>query len=133
MCEKRGDAGRGKNRSKLMLVVAVEAAKQGVTVGEDTASGLKFADDLGGDVRTLEGSQKQVEEKALKYTIISREWRVAAKVKKCAAVLCHKDKVNRYISVGSGEKINYRSSTSIDRYTYLGVDISKYCSWDTDI
>ena len=28
------------------MIVAVEAAKEGVTVGEDTVSGLKFADDF---------------------------------------------------------------------------------------
>ena len=28
------------------MIVVVEAAKQGVTMGEDTVSGLRFADDL---------------------------------------------------------------------------------------
>ena len=49
------------------LTVAVEAARQGVTVGEDTVSGLMFADDLVGISETPEGLQKQIE-KALKHT-----------------------------------------------------------------
>ena len=43
------------------MVVAVEAAKQGVTVGEDTVSGLMFADDFAGISETPEGLQKQIE------------------------------------------------------------------------
>ena len=39
----------------------MEAAKQGVTVGEDTVSGLSFADDCAGTSETSEGSQKQIE------------------------------------------------------------------------
>ena len=41
------------------LIVAVEAAKQGVTVG-DTVSGLMFADDFVGISETPEGLQKQI-------------------------------------------------------------------------
>ena len=36
------------------MIVAVEAAKQGVTMGEDTVSGLMFADDLVGISETPE-------------------------------------------------------------------------------
>ena len=60
------------------MIVAVEAAKQGVTMGEDTVSGLIFADDFVGILETPEGLQKQTEE-ALQYT---RKWRVTATVKK---------------------------------------------------
>ena len=37
------------------LIVAVEAAKQGVTVGQDTPSGSMFADDFVGIAETPEG------------------------------------------------------------------------------
>ena len=72
------------------LIVAVKAARQGVTVGEDTASELMFADDFVGISETPEALQKQLE-KVLEYT---RKWRVTVKVKKHAVVVCHEDKVN---------------------------------------
>ena len=59
------------------MIVAIEAAKQGVTVGEDTVSGLMFADDLVGISETPEGLQKHID-RALQYT---RKWRAAANVK----------------------------------------------------
>ena len=71
------------------MMVAVEATKQGVTVGEDAVSGL-FADDFVGISKALEGSQKQLE-KAPEHT---RKWRVTANAKKCAVVVCIEDKVN---------------------------------------
>ena len=37
------------------MILAVEAAKQGVTMGGDTVSGLMFADDLAGISETPEG------------------------------------------------------------------------------
>ena len=40
------------------LIVAVEASRQGVTVGEGTVSGLMFADDFVGISETPEGLQK---------------------------------------------------------------------------
>ena len=46
------------------LIVAVEAAKEAVTVGEDTASGLMFADDFVGISEAPEGLHKQVREGA---------------------------------------------------------------------
>ena len=52
------------------LIIAVEATKQGVKVGEDMVSGLMFADDFVGISDTPEGLQKQIE-KALEYT---RKW-----------------------------------------------------------
>ena len=57
--------------------IAVEAAKQGVTVGEDTVSGLMYANDFVGISETPERLQKQIE-KTLEYT---RKWRVTANVK----------------------------------------------------
>ena len=65
------------------LIVAVEAAQQAVTVGEDMVSGLTFADDFVGISETPEGLRKQIE-KALEYT---RKWRVTANVQKCAVVV----------------------------------------------
>ena len=72
------------------LIVAVEAARQGVTVGEDTVSGLMFADYFVGISETPEGLQKHIH-KALEYT---RKWRMTANVKKCAVLVCNEDKVN---------------------------------------
>ena len=69
------------------MILAVVAAKQGFTMGEDTVSGLMFADDFVGISETPEGLQKQIE-KALEYT---RKWRVTANVKKCAVVVCNED------------------------------------------
>ena len=39
----------------MVLMVAVDVAKQGVTVGEDTVSGLRFADDFVEKSETPEG------------------------------------------------------------------------------
>ena len=50
------------------MIEAVEAAKQGVTMGEDTVSGLMFADDFVGISETPEGLQKKIE-KTLEYTM----------------------------------------------------------------
>ena len=58
-------------------------------MGEDTVSGLIFADDFVGISETPEGLQKQIE-KALEYT---RKWRVTANLKKREVVVCN-DKVN---------------------------------------
>ena len=76
------------------MVVAVEAAKQGVTVGDDTVSGLIFADEFVAiSEATPEGLQKQMD-KALFNRGYTRKWRVTANVKKCAVVVCNEDKVN---------------------------------------
>ena len=48
------------------MIVAAEAVIQGVTVGEDTVSGLMFAADFVGLSETPEGLQKPIE-KALEY------------------------------------------------------------------
>ena len=66
------------------MIVAVEAAKQGVTMREDAVSGLMLADDFVGISEAPEGLQFQIE-KALEYT---RKWRVAV-------VVCNEDKVDR--------------------------------------
>ena len=42
------------------MIVGVEAAKQVVTMGEDTVSGLMFADDFVGISETPEGLRKQI-------------------------------------------------------------------------
>ena len=74
------------------MIVAVEAAKQGVAMGEDTVSGLMFADDFVGTSETPEGLQQEILiEKALEYT---RKWRMTGKVKKCAVVVYNEDKIN---------------------------------------
>ena len=62
------------------LIVAVEGAKQGVAVGEDTTSGLMFAGNYWVILETPEGLRRQIE-KALEYT---RQWRVTVNIKKCA-------------------------------------------------
>ena len=72
------------------MIVAVESARQEVTMGEYTVSGLMLADDFVGISETPEGLQKQVE-KALEYTT---KWRVAANVEQCTVVVCNEDKVN---------------------------------------
>ena len=59
-------------------------------MGEDTVSGLMFANDFVGISEPAEGVQRHIE-KALEYT---RKWRVTANVKKCAVVVCNEDKVN---------------------------------------
>ena len=59
------------------MIVAVEAAKQGIVVEEDTMSGFMFEDGFVGISETPEGIQKQIE-KALEYT--TRKWRVPANV-----------------------------------------------------
>ena len=60
------------------MIVAVEAAEQGVTAGEDTVSRLMFADDFVGISETPEGLQKQ-RQKAPDY---ARKLRVTANVKR---------------------------------------------------
>ena len=65
------------------MIVAVESAKQGVTMGGDTMSGLMIVDDFVGMSETPEGLQEQIE-KALEYT---RKWRVVANVKTRAGVV----------------------------------------------
>ena len=89
-------------------------------------SGLMFADEFVGISETPEGLQQQIE-KALDYT---REWRVAADVKKCAVVVCNEDKVN---PVNFKRKWGEDELPIVDQYTYLGVEISKDCSWDAHI
>ena len=99
------------------MIVAVEAAKQGVTVGEDALSRLMFADDSVWTSETPEGLQKQIE-KALEYT---RKWRVTANLKRCAAVVvCNEGKVN---PVTFKRKWGEDELPMADQYTYLGVEI----------
>ena len=125
MCEECCDAGRGCTLSPNLLqvytndmIVAVEAAYQGVTVGEDTVSGLMFADVLVGISETPEVLQEQIE-KALEYT---RKWRVTANVRKCAVVVRNEDKKN---PATFKWKWGEDELPIADQYTYLGVEISK--------
>ena len=85
-------------------------------------SGLMFANDFVGISETPEGLQKQIE-KTLDYI---RKWKVTENVKKCAVVVCNEDKVNPVhfqMEVGKDEL------PIVDQYTYLGVEVSKDCSW----
>ena len=43
------------------MILAVEAAKQGVMVGEDTVSGWMFSHDFVGISESPEGSRRQIE------------------------------------------------------------------------
>ena len=70
--------------------------------------------------------QKQIE-KALQY---ARKWRVTANVKKCAVVVCNEDKVT---PVNFKRKWGEDELKIIDQHTYLGVEISKDCSWNAHI
>ena len=72
------------------MVVAVEAAKRGLTMGEDMVSRLIFADDFVGISETPKRLQKQIEE-ALEYT---KKWRVITNAKTCTVGVCDEDKVN---------------------------------------
>ena len=67
------------------IIIAVEEAKQGVAVGEDTVSGLMFADDLVGILEIPKGVQNQIDKAPLEYT---RKWRVTANVKKVHSSGC---------------------------------------------
>ena len=66
-------------------------------------------------------------QKALKYT---RKWRMTANVKKCAVGVCNEHKVN---PVNFKWKWGEDELPIVDQYMYLGVDISKNCSWDAHI
>ena len=72
------------------LIVAVEAARQGVTVGEDMVLELMFTNIFVRISETPEGLGKQIE-KGLEYT---GKWRVTADVNKCAVDVCYEDKRN---------------------------------------
>ena len=100
------------------LIVAAEAAKQVVTVGEDTVSGLLFTDDFVGISETSQGLQNKTE-KALRVEY-TRKWWVTANAKKCAVVVCNEDKVN---PVNFCWKWGEDELSIVDQYTYLGVEI----------
>ena len=55
---------------------------------------------------------------------------MSANVKKCAVVVCKEDNVN---PVSFSWKWGEDELPIVDRYTYLGVEISKDCSWDTHV
>ena len=108
------------------LIRAVEAVRQGVQVGGKSVSGLMFADDFVGVSETPEGLQEQIDA-AVGYT---RKWRLSANVGKCAVVVCNEDKKN---PVEFKWKWGEEELPVVDKYTYLGVEISKECSWDAHI
>ena len=85
-----------------------------------------MGDDFVGISETPEGLQDQIE-KALEYT---RTWRVAATVKKSVGVVCNEDEVN---PVNSKWKLVEDDLPIENQYTYLGVVVSKECSWHTYI
>ena len=55
---------------------------------------------------------------------------MTAKVKKCAVVVCNEDWVN---PVNFKWKWGEDEPPIVDRYAYIGVEISKDCSWDAHI
>ena len=65
------------------MIVAVDTAKQGVTLGGDTVSGLMLADDFVRMSETPKELWKQIEN-ALEY---AKKRRVMADVKKCTVVV----------------------------------------------
>ena len=106
------------------VMVAVGASKQGLE-GEDSMSGLMFAEYFVGISETPEGLQKQIE-KALEYT---RKWRVTANVDKCGVVLCHEEDENPVYSIQMGV-----AKTSITDCRPVHVprsrNLKKECYWD---
>ena len=98
------------------VIVTVEPAKQGVTVGEYMLSGLMFSGDFVGISEPSEGLQNQVE-KALEYTN-TRKWRVTANVTKCAVVVCNEDKVTQVIFCW---KWGEDEISIVDQHSYRGV------------
>ena len=97
------------------LIVAVEAARQGVTVREDTVSRWVLADDFVGI--SLYCRNKQQIEKALE---IHKEMEGDGERKKCAVFVCNKDKLNlvNFSWMGGEDELPI-----VDHYIYLGVKI----------
>ena len=73
-------------------IVAVEAAKQGVTVGEDAASGLVLADGFVAIFETREGLQSKSRRHCSR--IYSEMGSDSETKTKCEVVVCSKDKEN---------------------------------------
>lgn len=73
--------------------------------------------------KTPEGLQKHIE-KALNYIIT---WRVTANVNTYAVVTCNEDNESRQTIKWKWGKLKM---PIVDQYAYLGVQNSKYCSWD---
>ena len=87
-------------------------------------SGLISSDDCVGMSETPEGLPRQIEKALLiAYT---RKWKVTANVNKCGVVVHNEDGESGKFSWKWGEE----EVPVVDQYTYLGVDISKYCSRD---
>ena len=85
-----------------------------------------FANDFAVISGTAEGLQEQVE-KALEYT---RKWRVTVNSNKCAVLICNEDKKKpvEFKWAWGAEELPI-----VDQFTYLGVEVSKNCSWDAHI
>ena len=80
---------------------------------------------------TPEGLQKQISKALLReYT---RKWSMTANVKKCAVLVCSED--NEVNTVSFKSKWGEDELPIVDQYNtcYLGVEISKDCSWDAHI
>lgn len=86
------------------MIVAVEAARQGAKMGEDTVLKLMFSDDSVTIPETPEGLKKQTE----KVLDNSGKWGLRANVDKCAVVECKKTRRTRQSSSGSRETRDYR-------------------------
>ena len=54
------------------MIVAVEAAKRGISMGGGTVSGLMFADDFMGIPETPERLRKQIQKALLRRSIVNR-------------------------------------------------------------
>ncbi|CAB1099916.1 unnamed protein product [Ectocarpus sp. CCAP 1310/34] len=108
-------------RRHILLYRSREACQS--KQGGKSVSGLMFADDFVGVSETPEGLQEQIDA-AVGYT---RKWRLSANVGKCAVVVCSEEKKN---PVEFKWKWGEEELPVVDRYTYLGVEISKECSWD---
>ena len=92
-------------------------------MGEDTVSGLMFADDFVGTAETPDGLQKQME-KALEYT------RKISNLNKSTILVCNEDNKN---PVEFKWKWGEEELSIVDQYTYLGVEIKKNSSRDAHI
>ena len=55
---------------------------------------------------------------------------MTANIQKCAVVVCNEDKVN---PVNFKWKWREDELPTVDQYTYLGLEISKECSWDAHV
>ena len=72
------------------MIAAVEAAKLGFTMGEDTVSGLTFADGFVGiseNTRSIAETDSKSTSRVPDTLLLGNEWRVSANMKKCTVSL----------------------------------------------